>query len=93
MLFRSLRAADASREIAEAKGEKPGQIALAWILGKGDDIVPIPGAKRRSYLEENVASAGIRLDADDISSLVSTLAPDAVSGPRYGARQMAMVER
>jgi hypothetical protein len=77
-----MRAADAVREIARAKGAKPGQIALAWLLHKGDDTVPIPGTKRRTYLEENVAAADIRLTAEDMSRLDEALRPEAVSGPR-----------
>ena len=56
----NLKAAAIVREIAAAKDAKPGQVALAWLLAKGDDIVPIPGTKRRTYLEENVAAAAIR---------------------------------
>ena len=89
----NMRAADAVREIAEAKGSKPGQVALAWLLHKGEDIVPIPGTKRRTYLEENVAAADIRLDSSDMTRLDEALRPDAVSGPRYNERQMAMVDR
>ena len=59
----NVRAASVVNRIAEAKGAKPGQIALAWLLAKGDDIVPIPGTKRRSYLEENVGAANVRLSA------------------------------
>ena len=58
----NMRAAAIVREVAAAKGAKPGQIALAWLLHKGDDIVPIPGTKRRRYLEENVAAESIPLD-------------------------------
>ncbi len=61
------------REIAATKGAKPGQIALAWILAKGDDIVPIPGTKRRTYLEENVAAAALALDAEEIAALDDAL--------------------
>jgi aryl-alcohol dehydrogenase-like predicted oxidoreductase len=89
----NMRAADAVREIAASKGAKPGQVALAWLLHKGEDIVPIPGTKRRSYLEENVAAADIQLDTDDMKRLNETLRPEAVSGPRYNERQMAMVDR
>jgi aryl-alcohol dehydrogenase-like predicted oxidoreductase len=89
----NMRAADAVREIAAFKGAKPGQVALAWLLHKGEDIVPIPGTKRRSYLEENVAAADIQLDTNDMERLNETLRPDAVSGPRYNERQMAMVDR
>lgn len=89
----NMRAADAVREIAQAKDAKSGQIALAWLLHKGDDIVPIPGTKRRTYLEENVGAAAIRLDADDMARMDEALRSEAVSGPRYNERQMAMVDR
>ena len=89
----NMRAAEAVREIASAKGSKPGQVALAWLLHKGNDIVPIPGTKRRAYLEENVAAADIRLDGVDMTHLDEALRPDAISGPRYNERQMAMLDR
>jgi aryl-alcohol dehydrogenase-like predicted oxidoreductase len=89
----NMRAADTVRAIAEAKDAKPGQVALAWLLAKGDDIVPIPGTKRRVFLEENAASVDVRLDAADMERLDETLRPDAVSGPRYNERNMAMVDR
>ncbi len=79
------------------QGVKPGQIALAWLLHKGDDfgidIVPIPGTKRRHYLEENVAAAAIELDATEMLALDVALAPGKVSGPRYNEKTMSMVDR
>ena len=90
------RAAEAVRAVAAAKGAKgakPGQVALAWLLTKGDDIVPIPGTKRRSYLEENVAAAAINLTANEVARLEDALRPDAISGPRYNERGMSMVDR
>jgi aryl-alcohol dehydrogenase-like predicted oxidoreductase len=89
----NMRAADTVRAIAEAKDAKPGQVALAWLLAKGDDIVPIPGTKRRVYLEENAAAVAVRLDAGDMERLDQTLRPETVSGPRYNERNMAMVDR
>ena len=89
----NMRAADAVRELALRKGATPGQIALAWLLHKGNDIVPIPGTKRRAYLEENLAAARVRLDAQEMSQLDAALAPEKIAGPRYGERQMAMVDR
>ncbi|HTX38384.1 MAG TPA: aldo/keto reductase [Bryobacteraceae bacterium] len=86
-------AASLVQQIAARKGAKPGQVALAWLLQKGDDIVPIPGTKRRSYLEENIAAVSLRLDAEEIAQLDRALAPEAVSGPRYNDRMMAMVDR
>jgi aryl-alcohol dehydrogenase-like predicted oxidoreductase len=87
------QAASVVQEMAAKRGVTPGQIALAWLLHKGPDIVPIPGTKRRKYLEENVAAANVRLTSDAMGTLDSALAPDRVSGPRYNAKQMATVDR
>ena len=89
----NVKAAQTVRGIAEALDAKPGQIALAWLLHRGDDIVPIPGTKRRKYLEENVAAAAVALDDAQIEALDEALAPGKVSGPRYGEKMMAMVDR
>jgi aryl-alcohol dehydrogenase-like predicted oxidoreductase len=89
----NVRAASAVRELAARKGVTPGQIALAWLLHKGDDVAPIPGTKRRTYLEENVAAADIRLSRDEMGALDAALAPERVSGPRYGEKAMAQVDR
>jgi aryl-alcohol dehydrogenase-like predicted oxidoreductase len=72
------------REIAEAKGATPGQLALAWVLAQGDDVVPIPGTKRVAYLEENVAAAAVRLTEDDLAALEQAVPRDSVAGDRYG---------
>ena len=69
--------------LAAEKGVKPTQLALAWVLAQGEDIVPIPGTKRISYLEENLAAADIELTADDRYRLEEIFGPDAVAGPRY----------
>ncbi|MES0199264.1 aldo/keto reductase [Mesorhizobium sp. M7A.F.Ca.US.010.02.1.1] len=93
----NVEAAAKVSDIAAARGVKPGQVALAWLLAKGDgfgiDIVPIPGTKRTKYLEENVAAAAIKLDAAEMAALDAALAPGKVSGPRYTERGMAMVDR
>jgi aryl-alcohol dehydrogenase-like predicted oxidoreductase len=89
----NMRAAQSVRDLAAAKEATAGQVALAWLLHKGADIVPIPGTKRRRYLEENVASAAVSLTAEDMAMLDEVLAPDRVSGPRYPAALMAMVDR
>jgi aryl-alcohol dehydrogenase-like predicted oxidoreductase len=68
-------------------------VALAWLLHKGEDIVPIPGTKRRSYLEENIGAAAISLSAADMETLDSALAPEAVAGPRYNERLMVFIDR
>jgi aryl-alcohol dehydrogenase-like predicted oxidoreductase len=89
----NMRAAATVREIAETKGATPGQIALAWLLHKNENIVPIPGTKRRKHLDENVAAIDVRLEAEDMRRLDEALSPDAVSGPRYAERGMAMIDR
>jgi aryl-alcohol dehydrogenase-like predicted oxidoreductase len=80
-------------DIAAAKGAKPGQIALAWLLHKGEDIAPIPGTKRRKYLEENLAAANIGLDPEDMKALDEALAPGKVAGERYPQWIMATIDR
>ncbi len=89
----NMQAASIVREVASRKNATPGQIALAWLLHKGPDIVPIPGTKHRRYLEENVAAAEITLSAEEMRELDTALSPDHVSGPRYSPAQMAMVDR
>jgi aryl-alcohol dehydrogenase-like predicted oxidoreductase len=69
--------------MAKAKGVTPAQLALAWVMAKGNDIVPIPGTKRRAYLEENVAAAAIRLTPEDIAHLDAAIPPGATAGERY----------
>ena len=75
---------DKVRRIAEDKGCTPGQLALAWVLAQGEDVVPIPGTKRVTYLEENVGALDVRLTADDLAALVTAVPRDAVVGARYG---------
>src|SRR3989440_4273474 len=89
----NMRAASAVRELAERKGASPGQIALAWLLHKGPDIVPIPGTKRQRYLEENVAAAAVSLSTREMYELDAALTPENVAGPRYTEKQMATVDR
>lgn len=89
----NMRAASAVHEVAAARRATPGQIALAWLLHKGDDIVPIPGTKRRKYLEENVAAAEIQLSREEMAQLDAALSPENVAGPRYNQRMMSTVDR
>ena len=89
----NIAAAQAVRDIARAHGAKPSQVALAWLLHKGEDIVPIPGTKRRTYLEENVAAASLALSPADIKILDDAMAPEKIAGPRYGETMMKMVDR
>ena len=89
----NMRAAAAVHQLATCLGATSGQVALAWLLHKGADIAPIPGTKRRRYLEENLGAAAISLDAGAMAALDAALAPDKVAGPRYSEKQMAMVDR
>jgi aryl-alcohol dehydrogenase-like predicted oxidoreductase len=86
-------AAQTVQEIAAAHGAKPGQVALAWLLHQGEDVVPIPGTKRRKYLEENIAATEIKLDAAQLKILSEALAPDKISGPRYTPDRMTAIDR
>src|ERR1041385_314685 len=89
----NVRAASAVRDIASKRAATPGQVAIAWLLAKGPDVVPIPGSKRRQHLEENVGAAEVTLGAQEMAALDAALAPGKVSGPRYNPRQMSMVDR
>jgi aryl-alcohol dehydrogenase-like predicted oxidoreductase len=89
----NVRAAEVVRGVAAKHSAKPGQIALAWLLGKGSDIVPIPGTKRRAYLEENIAAAAIRLSPEEMAELDAALAADRIAGKRYNAARFANIDR
>jgi aryl-alcohol dehydrogenase-like predicted oxidoreductase len=89
----NVRAASIVREMAATKGATPGQIALAWLLHKGPDIVPIPGTKSRRHVEENVGATAVRLDAEEMAALDEALSADKVSGPRYNEERAAQVDR
>ena len=78
-------------ELAGEKGCTPGQLALAWVLAQGDDVVPIPGTKRRTYLEENLGAPDVELSGDDLARIDSEL-PEA-AGERYDPSGMASVNR
>ncbi len=83
-LATNLALVDKVKELAAAKDVTPGQLALAWVLAQGDDVVPIPGTKRVKYLEENVAAASVELTADDLAALEAAVPKGAVAGERYG---------
>jgi aryl-alcohol dehydrogenase-like predicted oxidoreductase len=78
-------------EMAEQKGCKPSQLALAWVLAQGDDIVPIPGTKRRKYLEENVGAINIQLTPKDLRQIDEVFPRDATAGARYPEHMMSLV--
>jgi aryl-alcohol dehydrogenase-like predicted oxidoreductase len=75
--------ADRVRELAEAKGCTPAQLALAWVLARGGDVVPIPGTKRREYLEQNAAASELELTEDELHELDEAFPPGAAAGQRY----------
>jgi aryl-alcohol dehydrogenase-like predicted oxidoreductase len=89
----NIRAAQTVRDLAAAKSATPAQIALAWLLHKGTDIVPIPGTKRRTYLEENTAAHTVSLSAAEMELLDGAMPPEAVAGPRYNERLMSYIDR
>jgi aryl-alcohol dehydrogenase-like predicted oxidoreductase len=88
---RNLRLVDAVRAIAEAKGVTAAQVALAWVHSRGGDVVPIPGTKRRRYLEENVQALEVELDDEELRRLDDAFPPGVTSGERYG--DMSTVNR
>ena len=75
-------------DIAAAKKSTPAQVALAWLLGRGDDIVPIPGTKRRKYLEENCEALDVKLSAVEIAKLDNAFTPHVAAGTRYPEKQL-----
>ena len=79
--------------VAEAKGATVAQLALAWVLSRGADVVPIPGTKRRKWLRENVAADDIVLSDDDVAALEAAIPRDAVAGDRYVAAGMKQPQR
>jgi len=90
---RNLELADRVREIAAEKGATPGQLALAWLQHRGEDIVPIPGTKRRKYLEENAAAAEIALTDEELRRIEEALPKGSAAGERYTEQQMRAVNR
>lgn len=83
---RNMAIVDALRKLAADKGVTAGQLALAWVQAQGEDVVPIPGTKRRKYLEENTAAASLELTADDLAAIEAAAPADAVAGERYPER-------
>jgi len=80
-------------EIAAEKKCKPSQLALAWVLAQGDDVVPIPGTKHRKYLEENVAALDVKLTEDDLRRIDEVIPHDAAVGSRYPEHMMQLVNQ
>jgi aryl-alcohol dehydrogenase-like predicted oxidoreductase len=90
---KNLELVERVREIASEKGVTPGQLALAWLLHQGEDIVPIPGTKRREYLEENAVAASISLSTEDLRRIEATAPIGVAAGERYNEAQMQTVNR
>ncbi|RCV47792.1 aldo/keto reductase [Marinitenerispora sediminis] len=90
---RNLAVVDKVRELAAAKDATPSQLAIAWVLAQGEDIVPIPGTKRRRYLEENVAASDITLTRADLDAIERVAPVGAVAGERYTPEGMRAVHR
>jgi aryl-alcohol dehydrogenase-like predicted oxidoreductase len=88
-LSRNVALLEPLEAIAAARGLTPAQVALAWVLAQGEDIVPIPGTKRRGWLEQNVAAAGVALDPSDLSRLSSAFPPGVTAGTRYPEKALA----
>ena len=88
---RNIQLVDEIRRMAEERGVTAAQLALAWVLSRGDDIVPIPGTKRRKYLDENIAAVDLRLSEGELARLDEILPPGAAAGDRYHAQGMATV--
>jgi len=90
---RNLRLVAEIERLAGEKGCTTAQLALAWVLARGEDIVPIPGTKRRSYLEENVGAIAVALTPDDLARIDRVLPPGAAAGCRYNEDQMQALNR
>jgi aryl-alcohol dehydrogenase-like predicted oxidoreductase len=90
---RNVRLTEAVQRLAGLKGATPAQITLAWLLAQGDDVVPIPGTKRRHYLEENVGAAAVTLSVEELAALDQALPREGTAGPRYNPEMMALVDR
>jgi aryl-alcohol dehydrogenase-like predicted oxidoreductase len=92
-LERNLALAGPVRELAAAKGVSPAQLALAWVLAQGGDVVPIPGTKRRAHLADNLAAVDVVLSPDELRTLSGAFPPYAASGDRYPPEMMRTVRR
>ena len=90
---KNLELADRVREVADGKGITPGQLALAWLLAQGDDIVPIPGTKRRKYIEDNAGAADVTLTEEDLTRIEEAMPRGSAAGERYSEEQMRAVGR
>ncbi|GAA1975305.1 aldo/keto reductase [Amycolatopsis minnesotensis] len=92
-LEKNLAIVEALRALAAEKGVTAGQLALAWVQGRGGDVVPIPGTKRRKYLEENLAAVELRLSDEDLAAIERAVPAEAVAGSRYPEEGLKLVGR
>ncbi|CAM5553400.1 Aldo/keto reductase OS=Streptomyces alboniger OX=132473 GN=CP975_06075 PE=4 SV=1 [Streptomyces alboniger] len=92
-LERNLAIVDALNALAAEKGVTAGQLALAWVQHRGDDVVPIPGTRREKYLEENVAAATLELTAAELAAIDAAAPAERIAGKRYDDRSMSVVDR
>jgi aryl-alcohol dehydrogenase-like predicted oxidoreductase len=90
---KNLELVERIKDIAGHKGISAGQLALAWVMAQGNDIVPIPGTKRRSYLEENIAAGAVAISAAEMTEIAEALPRDAAAGTRYPESMMPLVNR
>jgi aryl-alcohol dehydrogenase-like predicted oxidoreductase len=90
---RNLRLADDVKALAAKKGILPSQLALAWVMAQGEDIAPIPGTKRRKYLEENAGAVDITFSIEELAVINALFPPDTAAGPRYPESMMKMINR
>ncbi len=90
---KNLKLVEAVRDLARKKGCTPSQLALAWVLAQGDDIVPIPGTKRRKYLDENIRAADVTLTPEDRATIDQIMPPGSASGTRYPEAALASLNR
>jgi aryl-alcohol dehydrogenase-like predicted oxidoreductase len=88
-LAANVRLADGVKALAQRKGCTPAQLALAWLLSRGEDVIPIPGTKRVRYLEDNAGAVNVQLSGDDLRAIDAALPPGATAGDRYAAAGMA----
>ena len=88
---KNLQLAEKIGELAQDKGVKPSQLALAWVLSRGDNIVPIPGTKRRHYLEENIAALDVSLSEAEIAAIEAVFPFRVAAGARYNAEMMRIL--
>ncbi|MEV0256033.1 aldo/keto reductase [Streptomyces sp. NPDC050732] len=92
-LERNLSIVETLESLAAAKGVTAGQLALAWVQHRGDDVVPIPGTRREKYLEENLGAVAVELSADDLAAIDAAAPADRVAGTRYDERSLAAVDK